>query len=569
MKCTNSETELLSNIKELNSLAAKLNDHKILKKLDELKKTIISQTPKVAFIGSYNSGKSSLINFILGKDILPIGIIPVTAVEINIKYGLEEHCSVEKEDNSIELIDTCNLCDYVSESNNPDNIKKVSKITVFCDSAILKYGIELIDTPGISSVHSHNTKLAYEILERVDSVVFVYSSLIPISENELDYLKKSEKYINKIIFVRNKIDLISAKDFRQMESYARDIIINNTNIRTYKEFPITSISTDNLNNFLSILLDELKNSIIQNKDEIFTHSHRRKLRKICSLFIANCKLKEHILLSSSNDIQNNLESYKNILNDLEHNKSENIVIINHKLHDILDDMNKWGKNYIDKNKMFCARVIDTYISNSSNIKFSERLKTLDSLIESNVSDVINNWNENAHTKFNKDYKNILNGTILSINETIDTINKATIVYFKTSLIDKIDDLDFGNLQPTRLSFKTPSYSLQLVTANDFMRIAPEKVKREWLKNTYSNNLEDSFQKNLNNGMWPYKSLVKDIGRKFENIYNKTLTDAKEVVTDVILEASVKLRNEINDTVTDKTYLEKIISESTSIYDKLG
>jgi hypothetical protein len=42
----------------------------------------------VAVVGQFKSGKSSLVNSLIGVGILPVGIVPVTAIVTRIRYGI-------------------------------------------------------------------------------------------------------------------------------------------------------------------------------------------------------------------------------------------------------------------------------------------------------------------------------------------------------------------------------------------------------------------------------------------------------------------------------------------------
>src|ERR1035438_3558071 len=51
----------------------------------------------VAVLGRFKAGKSSFLNHFIRRDILPVGVVPVTAVVTEIRYGTrvrsEEHTS--------------------------------------------------------------------------------------------------------------------------------------------------------------------------------------------------------------------------------------------------------------------------------------------------------------------------------------------------------------------------------------------------------------------------------------------------------------------------------------------
>lgn len=53
----------------------------------ELRKRLSQKELIISVIGQLKRGKSSLINAMLGDKLLPVGIIPLTAVVTEIRYG--------------------------------------------------------------------------------------------------------------------------------------------------------------------------------------------------------------------------------------------------------------------------------------------------------------------------------------------------------------------------------------------------------------------------------------------------------------------------------------------------
>jgi predicted GTPase len=59
-------------------------------------KTLFVKSPfiDVAIFGQFKAGKSSFINSLIGKDVLPVGVIPVTTVITRLRYGPKEKANV-------------------------------------------------------------------------------------------------------------------------------------------------------------------------------------------------------------------------------------------------------------------------------------------------------------------------------------------------------------------------------------------------------------------------------------------------------------------------------------------
>lgn len=64
---------------------------------------------------------------------------------------------------------------YVTEKYNPKNQKGVDRVEIAFPSSYLKSGVQIIDTPGVASVHGHNTQTTYQYLPQADAAIFLVS----------------------------------------------------------------------------------------------------------------------------------------------------------------------------------------------------------------------------------------------------------------------------------------------------------------------------------------------------------------------------------------------------------
>src|SRR2546421_5760006 len=112
----------------------------------------------VAVIGEFKRGKSTLINALLGEDVLPTGITPVTAVPTLVRFGPAARAVSHRTDGSAAPLPLAQLPDYVTERRNPGNRKHLREVVVEHAAPLLASGLVLADTPGTGSVHRHNTE---------------------------------------------------------------------------------------------------------------------------------------------------------------------------------------------------------------------------------------------------------------------------------------------------------------------------------------------------------------------------------------------------------------------------
>ncbi len=203
---------------------------KILERLSALQSRFDEGLLRVAVLGQFKRGKSTLLNALLGAPVLPIGVTPVTAFPtfINASDSARVRIVFRGGKEPIFAADAAEiprvLERYVSESQNPHNRLGVESVAVEVRSDLLDEGIVFIDTPGVGSTFLHNTRAAEAALSECDAALFVLSADPPITETEANYLDKVRKLIPSVVFVLNKVDLLDATEKGVAERFLAGVL---------------------------------------------------------------------------------------------------------------------------------------------------------------------------------------------------------------------------------------------------------------------------------------------------------------------------------------------------------
>jgi GTP-binding protein EngB required for normal cell division len=194
-------------------------------KLLSLEKKLASNQLHLAVLGQMKRGKSSFINALLGAEILPTGVLPVTAVVTEIKYGPAPCATILHTTGQRVEVDISTLVDYITEAGNPGNKRQVESVEITYPSSFLESGMVLIDTPGIGSTHTHNTRTTEAYLESVDAGIVVFSVDPPITEVESQFLREIKEDIPKLFFILNKTDVVSADEASHVFRFLEEELI--------------------------------------------------------------------------------------------------------------------------------------------------------------------------------------------------------------------------------------------------------------------------------------------------------------------------------------------------------
>lgn len=193
-----------------------------------------------AVIGQFKRGKSSFINSILGADILPSAVLPLTSVITIVKYKKKFSAKIFFHDGSTKTVSSDKLILYISEMHNPNNMKNVKYAEVGYPNDFLKKGITFIDTPGIGSAFTNNTLLTYEYIPKIDAAIFVTSPDPALSEIETKFLNEIFKVTNNVFIVLNKKDYLKEKELTEVIEYTKNTISKKYPGFDFKLFPVSS-----------------------------------------------------------------------------------------------------------------------------------------------------------------------------------------------------------------------------------------------------------------------------------------------------------------------------------------
>ncbi len=176
--------------------------------LEGLRGRLAERRLRVLVAGEAKRGKSTLVNALLGRAVLPVGVTPLTALATTVRYGHEEGVAAVFADGQTADFPLPALDDLVTERGNPGNRRRLESVTVMADCPLLARGVELVDTPGTGSVYAHNTTQAQAALETMDAAVFVLSADPPVSASERDLMAKVAELSVTMFLVLNKADYL-------------------------------------------------------------------------------------------------------------------------------------------------------------------------------------------------------------------------------------------------------------------------------------------------------------------------------------------------------------------------
>ena len=187
---------------------------------EQLRERVSEGRFNLVVVGEFNRGKSSVINALLGASVMPVGVVPLTSVLTEIRYGAVCRCTACFLDGTERDITLEEMADFATERGNPGNAKSVAAVRLEYPSPWLSAGVRLFDTPGIGSLHQQNSDVTHDFLPQADAVLFVASVDQAMGRAELDFLIEIRRHAAKVVCLLNKADHLTEGELREAEAFA-------------------------------------------------------------------------------------------------------------------------------------------------------------------------------------------------------------------------------------------------------------------------------------------------------------------------------------------------------------
>ncbi len=212
-----------------------------LRRQMEACEALLAENPPidVAVLGQFKAGKSSFINSLIGKPILPVGVIPVTTVITRLQYGQKERAVIRTFDGKEFDIALQDLDQYTSEAKNPSNEKNVEMVDIQLPELEDYSGLRIVDTPGLGSVFKYHMETSEQWLPEVGAALLAISADRPLSDNDLQLIQELLQHTPKIILLLTKADLLTAEQQNEVIRFFEDTLKKELN----REFPVYLYST--------------------------------------------------------------------------------------------------------------------------------------------------------------------------------------------------------------------------------------------------------------------------------------------------------------------------------------
>ncbi len=151
-------------------------------------------------LGEFKRGKSTLLNAMLGRDLLPRKAAPCTAILTSLRYGPApavrvlftdgrvEHLTPEQFNDKykLEISDVDTEAAYY-QTMSEDRFKDIDMAEVDYPLELCRHGVELVDSPGLAE-HAVRERRTLEYLRHADAIIMVLDAVNFLNQRERAFL---------------------------------------------------------------------------------------------------------------------------------------------------------------------------------------------------------------------------------------------------------------------------------------------------------------------------------------------------------------------------------------------
>ena len=398
---------------------------------EELREKVQTNTFNLVVVGQFKRGKTSLINALLGVDILPVAVVPLTSIVTIMTYGDALRIRVYFNDGRVTEIRPESLPEYVTEKGNPKNIKDVKEVVITYPSSYLKDGVRLIDTPGVGSIYQHNTDVAYQYLPKSDAALFLLSVDQPMSKAELDFLKDVKEYSNRIFFLLNKADYLTEKDLNESIEFSKNVIKEAMGIDV-KIFPVSArLALEGkkacseeflMKSMLPQFSEVLNRFLMEEKGKILILSVANNLLRLLSQARFELELELKSLTAPLEELMTKIKAFEDKKREVMLEKNDFEILLEGEtkklLRNILDeDLERFKKELVPQ----VSGNLENFFDENKSLSLKDLHRALEQQVIKEVKEAFNAWRVIEDERLAKAFESICKRFIIKIHDTVDEL----------------------------------------------------------------------------------------------------------------------------------------------------
>ena len=249
----------------IENLKKSVEDKTLMDKLEKIPAKLKNQKFSIGITGVMNAGKSTMLNALLGKEILGTSVIPETANLTLIKYAKKPSAKVnfwnEDEWKAIESsadtlenmkpfiketkehfgdklsqfitnagrsyeINIDELPSFTSAEHSDKKCNLVKSVELYTDLKFVENGVEIVDTPGLDDPVIQREEITKSYVSQCDLMMHLMNVNQSATEKDIEFITDTLLYQNvaRLLVVITRIDTVGESELEEVIAYTKSSI---------------------------------------------------------------------------------------------------------------------------------------------------------------------------------------------------------------------------------------------------------------------------------------------------------------------------------------------------------
>jgi len=539
-------------------------------RIQELESRLTSARFNLAVLGQFKRGKSTLLNALLGEDLLPTAVIPLTSIPTFLSWGLKRLVKVifldgHTEECSSENVQELNafLSRYVTEEGNPKNRLGVARVEIAYPSPLLQRGVVLIDTPGIGSTFQHNTAATLNFLPQCDGALFLISADPPITQVEIEFLKAVHGKAARVFYIMNKIDYLDEDESAAAIEFFQTVLKEQLQLDdAVAVFPVSARQgleaklkgNDRLwtSSGMSDIESYLVKFLAEEKIQTLNQAIARKAGDILEDALLRLRLKRRLLTLPMEDLEQRLVLFNRKLEEVEQQRLLAQDVLKGDKERLLEMLDQECANTVREAKNKLSQVLEDSLTTVHDVSSIDEIAR--SRLAEAIPDLFEESLSRARQLLNKRTKEVLGNHREKANALADIIRRTATELFEIPYTaDKSSEALEIRHEPY---WVTDNWSVTMspVSRGLFERLLPRRIALRRIRKWLQQDIEAIVLRNVSNLQWETKQNINDTFYGFSFDLDKELKELSSATRGAIEEAQIQRIQRVDSVAEELTRL---------------
>jgi len=491
----------------------------------------------LVILGAFKRGKSTLINALMGEAVLPTSIIPLTSVVTILGYGERLEIRVHFQNGQRTVITQGELAAYITEKGNPRNHKGVREVEIDYPSDYLRDGVRIIDTPGVGSVYSHNSEVAYNYLPQVDAAVFVITVDPPLSAAEEDFLKDIREYAHKLFFVLNKIDYVAEAERQEALDFTAEVLRGNLAGQRLMIFPLSAkLGLEGKANGGSAMLtasllpqfeDYLRRFLYQEKGRVLLISCINGALKALNDSTLALKVERQAGAIPLKELEEKIARFNQELQGLEKEREMSLFLLDGRVKGLLEELNRDLEAFKQETDAQLRREVEAEFHRKSRLALDLR-KEMEGYLFAALRDVFLDWRRREVEKLALSLADTQQEFAARINGILKRLTQLTARIFDFSLRGFATEETFTEKSHFGFKFKEEPVGLEILQMT-VASLLPRALTKGLLLKKLLENVAELVDKHCGRLHYDFQQRLQELTRDFRKDWLSRIDDTTQSI----------------------------------------